>query len=157
MRKEWIRGTTKQCNRQEEDEVILRQTEVQREWRARASSGGKILSAQLSSCAALVLKTRVLGKALLYVADKRTTAFSHILLLIHENLQLRPRRCYGCALFAKNLADWKSNIDKNTRDLLKWRLQSGSRQNTLQEEEEATTSCVLQQFHQHHQSNICSS
>jgi hypothetical protein len=36
---------------------------------------------------------------------------------------------------------------QNTRDLLKWRLQSGSRQNTLQEEEEeeATTSCVLQQ------------
>jgi hypothetical protein len=47
---------------------------------------------------------------------------------------------------------------QNTRDLLKWRLQSGARQNTLQEEEEeATTSRVLQQFHQHHQSNICSS
>jgi hypothetical protein len=28
---------------------------------------------------------------------------------------------------------------QNTRDLLKWRLQSGARQNTLQEEEEATT------------------
>jgi hypothetical protein len=48
---------------------------------------------------------------------------------------------------------------QNTRDLLKWRLQSGARQNTLQEEEEeeATTSRVLQQFHQYHQSNICSS
>jgi len=46
---------------------------------------------------------------------------------------------------------------QNARDLLKWRVQSGSRQNTLQEEEEATSSCVLQQFHQHHQSNICSS
>ncbi len=107
MRKEWIRGKTNRCNRQEEDEAILRQTEVQREWRARASSGEKISSAQLSGCAALVLKTRVLGKALLYVADKRTTAFSHILLLLHENLQLRPGRCCGCALFARNLADWK--------------------------------------------------
>jgi hypothetical protein len=50
---------------------------------------------------------------------------------------------------------------QNIRDLLKWRLQSGSRRNTLQEEEEeeeeAKISCVLQQFHQHHQSNICSS
>ncbi|CAK9861966.1 unnamed protein product [Sphagnum jensenii] len=107
MRKEWIRGKTNRCNRQEEDEAILRQTEVQREWRARASSGEKISSAQLNGCAALVLKTRVLGKALLYVADKRTTAFSHILLLLHENLQLRPGRCCGCALFARNLADWK--------------------------------------------------
>jgi hypothetical protein len=43
---------------------------------------------------------------------------------------------------------------QNTRDLLKWRVQSGSRQNTLQEEEEATSSCVLQQFHQHHQSTF---
>jgi hypothetical protein len=33
---------------------------------------------------------------------------------------------------------------QNTRDLLKWWLQFGSRQNTLHEEE-ATTSCVLQQ------------
>jgi hypothetical protein len=112
MRKEWIRGKTKRCNRQEEDEAILRQTEVHGECRARASSGGKISSAQLSSCAALVLKTRVLGKALLYVADKRTTAFSHILVLLHENLQLRRRRCCGCALFGRNLADWEWNVDK---------------------------------------------
>jgi hypothetical protein len=112
MRKELIRGKTTRCNRQEEDEAILRQTEVRREWRARASSGGKISSDELSGCAALVLKTRVLGKAPLYVADKRTTAFSHIWVLLHENLQLRPRRCCGCALFGRNLADWEWNADK---------------------------------------------